>query len=148
MDGELKVIKKTQGSIFENLRRANEHGQDYWSGRELSKVLGYSEYRHFMPVISKAKEACVNSNQTIPNHFEDVLEMVGIGSGAKREIDDVRLSRYACYLIVQNADPSKAIVALGQTYFAVQTRRQELKEDADYQNLKTEEEKGFFCVNN
>ncbi len=134
-------------SNFEAIRSVNKHGQDFWSARELSRVLGYSEFRHFIPVINKAKEACENSGQEASNHFEDILEMVPIGSGAQREIQDVRLSRYACYLIVQNADPSKPIVALGQTYFAVQTRKQELIEQADYQSLKTEEAKRLFLRN-
>ncbi|MBI5023494.1 MAG: DNA damage-inducible protein D [Candidatus Omnitrophica bacterium] len=134
----------THPSTFESIRKVNQHGQDFWSARDLAKILGYSEFRHFIPVIHKAKESCENSGQVIGNHFEDVLEMVPIGSGARREIQDVRLSRYACYLIVQNADPSKPIVALGQTYFAVQTRKQELVEQSGYQKLRTEEEKRIF----
>ena len=142
-----KEIVSTHQSTFESIRKVNPQGADYWSARDLSRILGYSEFRHFLPVIIKAKEACQNSNQNIIDHFEGVLEMVSIGSGAKREIQDVRLSRYACYLIVQNADPSKSIVALGQTYFAVQTRKQELIEQADYQNLRSEDEKRIFLRN-
>ena len=142
-----KELQKTHESTFESIRKTNQYGQDFWSARDLSKILGYSEFRHFIPVINKAKEACNNSSQTLENHFEDVLEMVPIGSGARREIHDVKLSRYACYLIVQNADPSKPIVALGQTYFAVQTRKQELIEESDYQNLKTEDERRLFLRN-
>jgi DNA-damage-inducible protein D len=142
-----KNISETHQTTFEILRKVNQQGKDYWSARELSKVLGYSEFRHFLPVINKAKEACENSGQSITNHFEDILEMVKIGSGAQREVQDVSLSRYACYLIVQNADPSKPIVALGQTYFAVQTRKQELTELSDYQRLKTDEEKRLFLRN-
>lgn len=112
-------------NTFEEIKRINEYQSEYWSARDLSKALGYSEYRHFMPAIEKAKEACQNSGQVIHNHFEDVLEMVEIGSGAKRSVNTIYLSRYACYLIVQNSDPSKEIVALGQTYFAIQTHRQE-----------------------
>lgn len=111
--------------IFEEIKRINEHGSEYWSARDLAKVLEYSEYRHFLPVVERAKEACKNSGQDIHNHFEDDLDMVPIGSGAEREVKTVYLSRYACYLIIQNSDPSKEIVALGQTYFAIQTRRQE-----------------------
>lgn len=124
-----KKIQKTHESTFESIRKTNQHGQDFWSARDFSKILEYSEFRHFIPVLNKAKEACKNSNQIIKDHFEDVLEMVSIGSGAQREIQDVKLSRYACYLIVQNADPAKPIVALGQTYFAVQMRKQELIEE-------------------
>ena len=112
-------------TIFEKIKRINKYQNEYWLARDLAKVLEYSEFRHFLPVIERAKEACENSGQVIHNHFEDVVEMVEIGSGAKRSINNMRLSRYACYLIVQNSDPSKEIVALGQTYFAIQTRRQE-----------------------
>lgn len=112
-------------NTFEQIKRINEFGGEYWSSRDLAKALEYSEYRHFLPVIDRAKEACKNSGQDIHNHFEDVLDMVQIGSGAEREIEAVHLSRYACYLIIQNSDPSKEVVALGQTYFAIQTRKQE-----------------------
>jgi len=130
-------------SAFEKIRTINEQGQEYWTARQLSKILGYSEYRHFTPVVDKAKEACKNSEHDVDDHFEDSLDMVEVGSGAKREIPNIKLSRYACYLIVQNADPSKEIVALGQTYFAVQTRKQEIQEQ-EYNALKTEEEKRLF----
>lgn len=110
----------------------------------MAKVLEYSEYRHFIPVIEKAKEACTNSKQRVTDHFEDVLEMVEIGSGAKRNIENIKLSRYACYLIVQNADPAKEVVALGQTYFAVQTRIQEVQQLEAYNRLKNEEDKRLF----
>ncbi len=140
-------LPQTHQSAFEKIRKINQQGQDFWSARDLFQILGYSEFRHFIPVVNKAKEACRNSGQVLENHFEDILEMVSIGSGAQREIQDIRLSRYACYLIVQNADPLKPIVALGQTYFAVQTRKQELIEQADYEALKTEEEKRLFLRN-
>ena len=119
------LIEVTHHQTFESLKQ-EEEGCEFWSARQLAKVLEYSEYRHFLPVIDKAKEACKNSGNTIEDHFEDVLEMVEIGSGAKRQISDVRLSRYACYLIVQNGDPAKPVIANGQTYFAIQTRKQEL----------------------
>ncbi len=136
-----------QQPVFEQLKQTNQQGQEFWSSRNLAQVLGYSEYRHFLPVIERAREACLNSRQSIKDHFENTLEMVDIGSGAKRKIDVVRLSRYACYLIVQNADPSKSIVALGQTYFAVQTRKQEVIESADYADLNTEDERRLFLRN-
>ena len=139
-----KEISSVHQSTFESLRKVNDQGQDYWSARDLQTVLGYSKWEKFLLVIERAKKACVNSGQKDTNHFLHVGKMVGIGSGARREIDDIELSRYACYLIVQNADPSKPIVALGQTYFAIQTRRQELTEQADYNRLKTEEEKRLF----
>lgn len=113
-------------SPFERIRRINEAGAEHWSSRDFAGVLGYADYRNFEQVIGKARLACFNSGQRIDDHFGDVTEMVGIGSGAQRPLKTMLLSRYACYLIVQNADPSKEIVALGQTYFAVQTRRQEL----------------------
>jgi DNA-damage-inducible protein D len=134
-------------SVFEQIKEIDEHGNEFWSARTLSKALYYSEYRHFLPVIDKAKEACQNSGMEITDHFEDVLEMVSIGSNAKRQTKTVKLSRYACYLIVQNADSSKEVVALGQTYFAVQTRLQEIQQTEDYNNLSSEEEKRFFLRN-
>ncbi len=113
---------------FEKIKKVNKYRSEYWSARELAKTLEYSEYRHFLPVIERAKEACVKSGQNTIDHYEDVLDMVEIGSTASREVKDIFLSRYACYLIMQNADPSKEIVALGQTYFAIQTRRQEFQD--------------------
>ncbi len=110
---------------FEKIKKTNEYQSEYWSARELAKTLEYSEYRHFLPVIERAKEACIKSAQPIEEHFEDVLDMITLGKTATRQVQDILLSRYACYLIMQNADPSKEIVALGQTYFAIQTRRQE-----------------------
>lgn len=133
-------IEKIGKSTFESIKKINEYGQEYWSSRDLGKILDYSEYRHFIPVIEKAKESCKNSGQRISDHFEDKLDMVQIGSGAERELDSIHLSRYACYLIVQNADPSKEVVALGQTYFAIQTRKQEIIQSKKYQELKTENE--------
>ncbi len=116
-------------NTFERIKRASAKGGEFWSARDLARVLEYSEFRHFLPVIEKAKEACLKSDHRVEDHFEQILEMVGIGSGAKREVEDWALSRYACYLVIQNADPSKPLVALGQNYFAVQTRRQELADD-------------------
>lgn len=131
-------------TIFEQIKRIDQTKNEFWTARDLAKVLEYSEYRHFKPVIDRAKEACKNSGYKVADHFEDILGMVSIGSGAEREIEDVKLSRYACYLIVQNADPGKEIVALGQTYFAVQTRLQEIQQMQAYQQLNTEEEKRVF----
>ena len=139
-----KQISSLGPTIFEQMRRRNESGQDCWSARQLSRVLGYLEYRNFLPVLEKARIACRNSKHIAADHFVDIHEMVPIGSGGKREIADIRLSRYACYLVVQNADPSKPIVAFGQTYFAVQTRKQEILEDAQYNKLKSEDEKRLF----
>jgi DNA-damage-inducible protein D len=131
-------------SVFEVIRHVNEFGQDFWSARKLAKVLDYQDYRNFLHVVDKSREACKNSGNDIDDHFVDINEMVRLGSGAKREVQSLALSRYACYLIVQNADPSKKIVALGQTYFAVQTRKQELTENREFLSLRTEEERRLF----
>lgn len=126
-----KIITQHHAT-FEGIRHVDADGNEFWLARQLAVVLEYSQYRHFLPVIDKAKEACRNSGQALENHIEDVLTMVDIGSGAKRQVEDYRLSRYACYLIVQNGDPSKTVIANGQTYFAMQTRRQELEDDAQF----------------
>jgi DNA-damage-inducible protein D len=130
--------------LFESVKCEDSNGYEYWSSRKLAKVLEYADYRNFTSVIGKAKEACQNSGIPVENHFVDITEMVGIGSGAERPIDSVKLSRYACYLIVQNADPGKAIVAQGQTYFAIQTRIAEVQQMEEYQKLSNEEEKRLF----
>lgn len=141
-------LSKNSPKVFEQIKHFEGNGMEWWSARELGKILEYSEYRHFKPVIDKAKEACKNSGQEIDDHFEEFLEMVKIGSGAERPMDDgVKLSRYACYLIVQNADPGKEVVALGQTYFAVQTRLQEIRQMDEYNRLNTENEKRLFLRN-
>ncbi len=116
-------------NIFETIKKLDNNGKEYWSSRELSGILEYSDYRKFLGVIEKAKVACENSGEVIHNHFVHTDEMVQIGSGAERAVDTVYLSRYACYLIVQNSDPTKVVVAKGQTYFAIQTRRQENAEN-------------------
>lgn len=139
-----KEISKNTIPVFEQIKRIDENGNEYWSARDLSKVLEYSEYRHFLPVIERAKEACKNSKQKISDHFEDILDMVQLGSTAQRGVESVKLSRYACYLIVQNASPDKEVVALGQTYFAVQTRLREIQQMESYTNLSTEEERRLF----
>jgi DNA-damage-inducible protein D len=124
-------------NTFERIKRVSAEGNESWSARDLARVLEYSEFRHFLPVIEKAKEACLKSHHRLADHFEQILEMVGIGSGAQRGIEDWKLSRYASYLVIQNADPSKPLVALGQSYFAVQTRRQELADEEALKEDKT-----------
>jgi DNA-damage-inducible protein D len=115
-------------NIFEQIKKVNEYGQEYWSARDLSKILGYTEYGKFLPAIERAKESCKNSGQNIDDHFAGVSDMVKIGSGAERTVSDYSLSRYACYLIAQNGDPRKEEIALAQTYFAIQTRKQEVQQ--------------------
>lgn len=142
-----REIQNTTNTIFEQIKEIDENGNEFWGARKLSKILEYSEFRHFLPVIERAKEACNNSDQPIQDHFEEYLEMVPIGSGAERKMESIKLSRFACYLIVQNADPSKEVVAQGQTYFAIQTRLQEIQQMDDYNRLSTEEEKRLFLRN-
>jgi len=111
---------------FEAIKQTDDPGNEFWYARDLQKVLGYTKWENFSKTIDRAKLACKNSGFLVGNHFPDVRKMVEIGSGAMRPSIDYKLSRYACYLIVQNGDPRKEIIALGQTYFAIQTRRQEL----------------------
>jgi DNA-damage-inducible protein D len=136
-----KKIVEQHHATFEGIRHFDENGNEYWLARQLADVLDYSQYRHFQPVVERAKEACQNSGQLAVDHIEDVLTMVDIGSGAKRQVEDCRLSRYACYLIVQNGDPSKSVIANGQTYFAMQTRRQELADDEKFARLSEDDKR-------
>jgi len=137
-------IEKYKKSVFEKIKKNNEYGAEFWLARELAEILEYKRWDKFLNVIEKAKAACINSMIEVENHFSHLGKMVRIGSGAERRIDDIMLSRYACYLIVQNADSRKEIVSLGQTYFAFQTRRQELQEE--YAQL-TEEKKRLAIRN-
>ena len=136
-----KRIANQHHLTFEGIRQLDSGGNEYWSARKLGKVLDYSEYRHFLPVIERAREACLKSGFALADHIEDMLDMVEIGSGAQREIADVRLSRYACYLIVQNGDPAKPVIANGLTYFAMQTRRQELEDSAKFAQLSEDDKR-------
>lgn len=133
-----KLTKKAKES-FEGIRRLSNNNIEFWSSRDLAKVLDYSDYRNFQAVIDKAKEACKNSGELIQNHFVDFTEMVSIGYDVKREIVTTAMTRYACYLAVQNSNPSKTIVAQAQTYFAVQTRRAEVELGKD--SLTEDEQK-------
>lgn len=117
----------------------SEDGFEFWSARDLSKLLEYSEYGKFLNPINKAKESCKSSGYDVEDHFAQVSEMVEIGSGAEREVEDYRLSRFACYLIVQNADPTKKNVAMGQAYFAIKTRQKELIEEEEQKLIQSEE---------
>ena len=136
-----KDIEKKHYQTFDSIKETDSEGREFWTSRKLSKILDYSEYRHFLPVVERAKEACKKSGHEVSDHFEEFLGMVEIGSGAKRKLEDIKLSRYACYLIVQNGDPSKPVIANGQTYFAIQTRRQELADDEAFQRLREEEKR-------
>ena len=131
-------------NLFEQIKHIDENGDEFWMARQLAKVLDYTDFRNFVGVISKAVEACNKSGQQVKDHIVEANEMVSIGSGAEREMPSFRLRRYMCYLIVQNADPSKEVVAWGQTYFAVQTRLQEIQQLEDFNRLSTEEEKRLF----
>ncbi len=137
--------KEISYNTFEEIKHIDENGNEYWLARELQVALDYKKWQKFMNVIENAKIACEQSKFIIDNHFTQVGKMVDIGSKTSRSIVDYKLSRYACYLIVQNADPKKEVVALGQTYFAVQTRRQELFE-REYENL-SEDEKRLYQRN-
>jgi len=139
-------VKKEDHNIFEELKQIDKDGNEFWYARVLSKLLGYKDFRNFIKVIEKAKKACNNSNYIVSEHIVEVNEQLKFGQGAIKEYASFTLSRYACYLVVQNADPSKPIVANGQTYFAMQTRRQELQDDEKFAQLK-EEEKRLFLRN-
>lgn len=125
-------------SIFEDIKHINEYGEEFWYARELQPVLEYTKWSNFVKVIEKAKEACRNSSMSVTEHFADVGKTSPMPNGGFKTIEDIALSRYACYLIVENGDPRKEVIALGQSYFAVKTRQQELIEN--YEKL-TEEQK-------
>lgn len=124
---------------FENIRHINEYGEEYWLARELQSVLGYAQWRRFSEAIDRAKMACHNSGHSIEDHFADVGKTIQMPKNASRTIPDVMLSRYACYLIVLNGDPRKEIIAIGQTYFAVKTRQQELIDN--YEQLSEDQKR-------
>lgn len=126
---------------FESIKKIDKNGNEFWLARQLQPLLEYASWDKFMKVIQKAKESCHRSGQKEANHFSQVGKMVDIGTGARREISDVCLSRYACYLIVQNGDPSKSVIANGQSYFAIQTRRQELSDDKKFAHLSEDEKR-------
>ena len=130
----MKDVSNYRTNIFESIKQINEYGSEYWSARDLSQILEYKRFDKFKNVIEKAEESCGQSDNEVPDHFSHVGKMIDLPKGAKREIEDIFLSRYACYLIVQNADPSKEVVALGQTYFTIQTRRQEISDKFDELN--------------
>ena len=138
----MKELEKINETIFESIKHVDDEGNEYWYARELQYILGYNQWRSINDLIKRAKVACKESDNNIHDHFAVQRKMVDIGSNTQREVLDYKLSRYACYLIVMNGNPKKEIIALAQTYFAIQTRKQELLEE-EYNSL-TEDEKRFY----
>ena len=137
-----KIDNNYTNNIFEDIKHIDEYGNEYWFARDLQKVLEYKDWRNFLKVLDKAKEACCNSRFNVDEQLVEVNKLSKRNNNAIVNIQDYKLSRYICYLIVQNADPSKEVVALGQTYFAVQTRKQEITEQ-EYDSL-SDDEKRFY----
>ena len=136
----MNEIKGYTEKMFEDIKHIDESGNEYWSARELMPLLEYTLWQRFSNVLKKAIENCKNSNYNALDHFINIDKMVYIGSNTTRNVLDYKLSRYACYLIAQNGDPRKEVIALGQTYFAIQTRRQELSEK-EYNELSEDEKR-------
>jgi DNA-damage-inducible protein D len=136
-----RKVARQHIATFEGIRQFDESGEEFWSARDLAPVLEYPQWRNFLPVLERARISCRQSGQPVVDHFAELRKMVDIGSGAQREVDDMRLSRYACYLVVQNGDPAKPVIANGQTYFALQTRRQELVDDKKFAQLSEDEKR-------
>ena len=135
----MSELVKYSEQTFESIKHVNEYGEEYWLARELQGVLEYARWENFNKAIERAKKACTNTGFDVEDHFRGVTKMVPLGSGAEREIDDVMLSRYACYLVVMNGDPNKEVIAVGQTYFAVKTRQQELIDN--YEQLSEDQKR-------
>ena len=138
----MNELEKINETIFESIKHFDDEGYEYWYARELQKVLEYTEWRKFVGVIKKAINSCKASNYVASDHFVGTDKMINLGKGGQRKVPDYKLSRYACYLIAQNGDSRKKVIALAQTYFAIQTRKHELLEQ-EYNNL-TEDEKRFY----
>ena len=141
----MNELKKYTEKMFEDIKHIDEEGKEYWLARELQTALDYKKWQKFINVIENAKIACEQSNFIIEDHITQVGKMINVGKGGKRKVEDYKLSRYACYLIAQNGDSRKKTIALAQTYFAIQTRKQELSEK-EYSML-TEDEKRFYQRN-
>ena len=141
----MNELKEYTERLFEDIKHIDENGCEFWYARELQVSLDYKKWQKFLNVIEGAKVACKQSDYVVSDHFTHVGKMVQIGSGAKRSQTDYKLSRYACYLIAQNGDSRKKVIALAQTYFAMQTRRQELSEK-EYNTL-TEDKKRLYQRN-
>ena len=133
-------LQKFKERVFDDIKHIDEDGKEFWYARELQMVLGYRQWRSINNLIERAKDACKESKHNINDHFAVQRKMVDIGSKTKRNVIDYKLSRYACYLIVMNGNPKKEIIALGQTYFAIQTRKQELSEK-EYSELTEDKKK-------
>ena len=138
----MNKLEKNNNKTFEDIKHVDENGLEFWYARELMTILQYANWQNFEKIIEKAKIACKNSSINVLDHFTDVDKMVQIGSGAERKQKDYKLTRYAGYLIAQNGDSRKKVIALAQTYFAIQTRKQEISEK-EYSSL-TEDEKRFY----
>lgn len=139
MDAAIEALVQA----FEDAARRDDDGVEFWTARDMQRLLDYSDYRNFLNIVEKAKDASLSSGHSIADHFVDVTDMIEIGKGAVREVDDIRLTRYACYLVAQNGDPRKRPVAFAQTYFAIQTRRQEIQDEdeANYIPLSEDEKR-------
>ena len=144
VDKRLMTVPEKHNQTFEALRHTTAEGGEYWSARELFPALEYSRWEKFKELIVRAQTACETAGAKASDHFHLEVKMVRLGSGSSRKIEDYHLSRYACYLIVQNGDPSKPVIALGQTYFAIQTRRQELADDTAFKALSEEDRRLFL----
>jgi len=144
-DNKMNEIKEYTEKVFEDIKHIDENGNEYWLARELQNILGYNQWRSINDLIERAIVACKESKYIIDDHFAVQRKLVDIGSRTKRNVIDYKLSRYACYLIVMNGNPKKEIIALGQTYFTIQTRKQELSEKK-YNEL-TEDEKRLYRRN-
>ena len=141
---ELDTNQNYTDHTFEDIKHIDENGVEYWYARELQLVLNYKEWRKFENVINKAKESCKNTGISVLEHFVDVDKLSKRANNAEVVIKDYKLTRYACYLIAQNGDTRKEVIALAQTYFAIQTRKQEISEK-EYSSL-TEDEKRFYQI--
>mgnify|MGYP000018983360 FL=1 len=141
----MNEIKEYTEKLFEDIKHIDEFGNEYWLARELQDILGYNQWRSINDLIERAKDACQESGYNIDDHFAVQRKMIKLAKGATRNVIDYKLSRYACYLIVMNGNPKKEIIALAQTYFTIQTRKQELSEK-EYNEL-TEDEKRLYRRN-
>ena len=141
----MNEIKEYTEKVFEDIKHIDDNGNEYWHARELQKILGYQQWRSINDLIERAKVACQESKYNIDDHFAVQRKMIKLAKGATRKVIDYKLSRYSCYLIVMNGNPKKEIIALGQTYFAIQTRKQELS-DKEYNKL-SEDEKRLYRRN-